>query len=55
MFDMGECRLIADDGVLNLSLSSSDDAQMAQLQDVVARHLVRFAFREELKIDWRQG
>jgi hypothetical protein len=55
MFDMGECRLIADDGVLNLSLSSSDDAQMAQLQDVVARHLVRFAFREELKIDWQRG
>ncbi|QIB36564.1 methyltransferase (plasmid) [Ancylobacter pratisalsi] len=26
---------------------------MAQLGDVVARHLLRFAFREELAIDWR--
>jgi hypothetical protein len=26
--------------------------QLANLQDVVARHLVRFAFREELPITW---
>jgi hypothetical protein len=54
-FSVGACRLSADEKVLRLALSSSDDAQMAQLQDIVARHLVRFAFREELKIDWRQG
>lgn len=54
-FSAGICRLGADDNTLKLALSSADDAQMAQLQDVVARHLVRFAFREELKIDWRQG
>jgi len=25
---------------------------MPRLQDVVAKHLVRFAFREELNLDW---
>jgi uncharacterized protein len=30
-----------------------NEAQLAQLQDVVVRHLVRFAFRETLRIDWR--
>jgi uncharacterized protein len=49
-FGMGDCRLRAEAGVLSLSLQAADDAQMAQLQDVVARHLLRFAFREAMQI-----
>ena len=52
-FSAGVCRLSAEGETLTLSLEAGDEAQMATLQDVVARHLVRFAFREELKIDWR--
>lgn len=52
-FTVGECRLEAPDGVLRLRLEAPDAVQMAQLQDVVVRHLVRFAFREELHIEWR--
>jgi uncharacterized protein len=52
-FSSGECRLAADEGALKLSLTSPDADQLAQLQDVVARHLVRFAFREEMQIGWR--
>jgi len=51
-FTMGDCRLAARDGVLSVTLTAADDARMAQLQDVVVRHLVRFAFRETLTIDW---
>lgn len=51
-FASGECRLAAEDGVLKLSVSVPDSTQLVNLQDVVARHLVRFAFREELKIEW---
>lgn len=51
-FTIGSCRLDAKEGVLTMSLTSPDEAQMAQLQDVVVRHLVRFAFREELPIAW---
>jgi len=55
VFPTGTCRLDAREGSLLLSLSAPDDARMTQLQDVVARHLVRFAFREELRIDWHPG
>jgi hypothetical protein len=51
-FSIGDCRLRADNGRLTLSLEAPDDAQMPQLQDVVARHLLRFAFRETIEIDW---
>ena len=49
---IGQCRLSGTDGELEIVLASADAAQLTQLQDVVARHLVRFAFREELAITW---
>ena len=52
-FSLGICALQAEDGVLVLSLTAGDPAALAQLQDVVARHLVRFAFREEMHIIWQ--
>jgi len=52
-FSIGTCRLAAADGLLTLTLTAPDGSEMPQLQDVVVRHLVRFAFREELAIDWR--
>jgi len=52
-FSIGECRLGADDGMLRLSLAAPDEVQMMQLQDIVVRHLLRFAFREELDVNWR--
>jgi uncharacterized protein len=54
-FPIGSCRLSATDGTLTISLSTADDARMAQLKDVVARHLLRFAFRDPPKIEWRTG
>ncbi|MBU8539318.1 DUF2218 domain-containing protein [Falsiroseomonas tokyonensis] len=32
--------------------TAADAAKLAQLQDVVARHLLRFAFREEMQVAW---
>lgn len=52
-FVIGECRLKAGGGVLTLSLTAREASQMDQLQDVVARHLLRFAFREDMQIDWQ--
>jgi hypothetical protein len=52
-FAAGGCDLEATEGMLKLSLATPDVAQMEQLQDVVARHLLRFAFREELQAEWR--
>jgi hypothetical protein len=53
VFSIGDCRLRADGDRLTLSLDSPDEAQLLQLQDVVARHLLRFAFRETMQIVWR--
>jgi hypothetical protein len=52
-FDIGECRLRADGERLLLDLVSPDGTQMSQLENVVERHLVRFAFREDLAIAWQ--
>ena len=57
----GECRFVcgtaimdADDTSLLIRVSAADEAQSAQTQDVVERHLVRFAFREELQpLQWQ--
>jgi hypothetical protein len=51
-FSIGICRLVATDTALTLDLEAPEAEQMPQLQDVVVRHLVRFAFREELAIKW---
>jgi hypothetical protein len=50
-FGIGTCRLDATDHALTMRASAAPE-QMAALQDVVARHLVRFAFREELALAW---
>lgn len=37
---------------LDLEVTVPQNGDLAHFQDVVARHLVRFAFREELEIRW---
>ena len=49
----GTCRLEAADGVLTIRAEAEDAGQLAQLQDVIARHLERFAFRSPVTLDWR--
>ena len=51
-FTGGECQLAAKDGVLAMSVTASGAEDLSLLQDVVARHLERFAFREPLAIEW---
>lgn len=52
-FGSGLCELSADDSGLHVVATANDADSLPQLQDVIARHLVRFAFREELAIDWK--
>ena len=52
-FSIGDCDLRADDERLRLELTSPDGTQLPQLKDVVIRHLVRFAFREDLAVVWQ--
>lgn len=51
-FPFGECALQAADDLLTITATAASEAELEQLKDVIARHLLRFAFREELSIDW---
>jgi len=53
-FSAGVCELQAADaeGILEMRTRAASDADLARLEDVVARHLVRFAFRESLDFNW---
>jgi hypothetical protein len=52
-FDDGTCHLTAEGHVLSITVTAGDEAKLARLQEVIARHLVRFAFREALTVEWR--
>ncbi len=54
-FPAGETRLTADAQELAISLAAASDDDLVRLKDVVARHLERFAFRETLRIEWREA
>ncbi len=50
---LGVCRLTAGPGVLGVVVEATDDEGLTRLEDVVASHLNRFAFREgELAFAW---
>ena len=51
-FQSGTCILDSDPSSLRLRAESSDAESLARLEDVVVRHLARFAFRETLAITW---
>lgn len=52
-FPLGRCELDATVAeTLLLRVLAGDEAALAQLEDVVGRHLERFAFREKPEIRW---
>jgi hypothetical protein len=54
-FPFGLCELAAGKDTLALHVSAADDAALGQMEDVIARHLVRFAFRDEMVVTWQRG
>jgi uncharacterized protein len=53
-FSIGECHLEGGADRLTLKLAAPDSERLAQLQEVVGSHLLRFAFRDGLQISWRE-
>lgn len=51
-FSGGTCALRADSDSLVMRIDAADEPALAQLEDVVARHLLRFAFREPPNVRW---
>jgi hypothetical protein len=52
-FPYGETKLAADAQTLTILVEPTNAEDMEKLKDVVVRHLLRFAFREELDVQWR--
>jgi hypothetical protein len=48
----GRCVLTVQSGALRLSATAPDAEELAALQDVVTRHLLRFASQEDLDVTW---
>jgi uncharacterized protein len=52
-FSLGLCTLDADDTRLSIIVNAGSAEEIGQLKDVVDRHLLRFAFREDMTINWQ--
>lgn len=53
---LGLCRMTAHADGLDITVQAADEAGLTRLEDVVAKHLDRFAFREgELKYGWTRA
>ena len=53
---LGVCRMTAHPDGLDITIEAADHDDLARLEDVVARHLDRFAFREgELRYGWTRA
>ena len=51
-FDFGTARLTATATTLTMEADCETDENLARLKRVMASHLERFAFREELSVTW---
>lgn len=52
-FDAGTCALRAEGETLALLAAADTAENLARVQDVIARHFERFAFREETALAWQ--
>jgi hypothetical protein len=53
-FPAGTCEMEADDDLLILRATAVDKPSLSQVEEVVARHLERFAFRDRPEISWNR-
>jgi hypothetical protein len=52
IFSAGSCALTAEPGKLHMTARAQDPERLAAVEDVVARHLVRFGEKEALAVEW---
>ncbi|ALL15399.1 hypothetical protein AQ619_17665 [Caulobacter henricii] len=52
----GDCRMVADETGLDITVETSGREGLARLEEVVADHLLRFAFREDVEtLGWTRA
>ncbi|MBZ9758701.1 DUF2218 domain-containing protein [Mesorhizobium sp. ESP6-5] len=52
---LGRTAMDADGAALHITVSTDEPASIERLESVVADHIKRFAFREELAFDWKRA
>ena len=52
-FPTGQCVITSKENVLVIALTVPDEETASRLENVVAEHLKRFAFRESLEVVWQ--
>ncbi|MEY9893334.1 hypothetical protein ABIA35_003793 [Catenulispora sp. MAP12-49] len=52
IFSHGNCALTAEPGTLRMTARAEDAERLAAVEDVVARHLVRFGEKDALVVQW---
>ncbi|TPM20784.1 DUF2218 domain-containing protein [Mesorhizobium sp. B2-3-5] len=52
---LGRTVMDADATALHITVSTGEAGSLERLEGVVADHIKRFAFREELVFDWKQA
>ena len=51
-FPYGPCTMTAADGALSLRCAADDETAIRIIHGIIESHLVKFAWREELRIQW---
>jgi len=54
-FPTGQCVITSKENVLVIALTVPDEETASRLENVVAEHLKRFAFRESLEVVWQRA
>ncbi|MER9182986.1 DUF2218 domain-containing protein [Mesorhizobium sp. M0159] len=52
---LGRTVLDADPAALHIAVTTDEAGSLERLETVVAEHIKRFAFREELAFDWKRA
>ncbi|WP_374367783.1 DUF2218 domain-containing protein [Dongia sp.] len=53
-FPFGLCELAVGNDLLAMTVSAADAESLARMEEVIASHLLRFAFREPPEITWKR-
>ncbi len=54
-FPIGYCRMGVIGDQLTISCEANEDEKMSQMKSIIDNHIERFAWREELKLQWQPG
>ncbi|MCG8492182.1 MAG: DUF2218 domain-containing protein [Sneathiellales bacterium] len=54
-FIPGPCKMLSKDGLLIVEGQSELDQGLLIIQSIIDQHIKKFAWREELSLDWKNG